>query len=282
MCFPDISISLTRYREPDAVLQQALESLSAQREVRAAVYVLDQQKSEETRACCRSLSTPDISFQYSTISVLGLSQARNLAIQLCDTELLLFLDSDAVVSPDWAMQLATTLSKPGVAVAGSRIIGVWQARKPLLCRSSFVAEQFSMLEFGPDELAVSKVIGAGFGIHLRRLGSDGWFDEDLGRKPGGLEGGEETDLCDRARAAGHEVRYNGASVVHHQIGAERAVNRWIARRLYYAGVSRAQRGGFPAATHRQRSVWDWLLFPAIVAPYAAGYLTKKISRAGGS
>lgn len=272
-----ISISLTRFSEPSATLHQSLESLARQRNVHARILVLDQREDEESRTYCRGLSTPDLTFEYDVIQVPGLSRARNRAIQSCETDLLLFIDPDAIADPDWAIGLAKTLSRTGVAVAGSRIIPAWKSDPPMLTRSPIVCEQFSLLDHGRSEQSVRKVFGAGFGLNLRTLDREARFDENLGRKPGGLLGGEETELCERARAGGHEVRYNGAAVVRHQISAERATNRWILRRLYYSGVTRARRGGKPRAAHRQRCLWNWLFFPAIVTPYAAGYFKEKIS-----
>jgi len=98
-----------------------------------------------------------------------------------------------------------------------------------------------------------------------------FFDEAFGRREGKLFGGEETDLCARVSAKGGRVIYCESSVIHHQILPERLTWVWIIRRLYYAGIGRAQRGGAPSPS-RAPDMWDWVLMPVIFPPYLLGYL----------
>ena len=86
-----------------------------------------------------------------------------------------------------------------------------------------------------------KLWGAGYGIHRGRLGSNAYFEEGIGRQPGLLLGGEDTDLCVRAVGMGLESLYNPSAVVEHQVLPERISYRWLMRRFYYSGVERAMK-----------------------------------------
>ncbi|MCB1744136.1 MAG: glycosyltransferase [Gammaproteobacteria bacterium] len=266
----NLTVSLTRYGESDELVQQTLGSLASQRGVRLLVLFLDQRPNASMAEHCRRLCNLNVRFDYRGIEARSLSYARNLAIAESPTRVLLYIDSDAIAEPDWAVQLYQAIVQTGAAVAGCRIVPRWH-RKPLwLTRARVVYEQYSMLDFGVQRSVASKVVGAGFGIDIQRLGDLACFDEKLGRRDGILLGGEETDLCDRARARGEQVVYEGAALLHHQVLPERIRYVWIARRLYYAGISRALRGGRPSPSHRM-SIWDYLCMPLVLLPYTLGY-----------
>lgn len=273
----DITITLTRYKEPNWLIHETLDSLSRQKNVSAEVLFLDQFYNKETEDYCRSLTNEHVAFTYVTIPAKSLSFARNHAIKVCKTNLLLFIDSDAIADEAWAEQLATTLLGENIAVAGGKIVPKWHKTPLLITKSSVVMEQYSLLDQGKDAIETNKVVGANFGLSLQRLGDIAYFDEKLGRREGVLLGGEETDLCDRARASGLQVYYNGKAVVQHQILPERVSYKWIFNRIYYAGMSRALRGGVPNPTHSSRSLWNSIILPIIIIPYAAGYLRAKLS-----
>jgi GT2 family glycosyltransferase len=272
-----VTIALTRYNEPNWLLWEALDGIAAQQSVGGEVLVLDQTEDPETAERIASLGSARLLFRWMPIPARSLSYARNHAIAIARFPVVLFLDADAVAEPRWAAELAATLSQPGVAVAGGRILPEWHRRPLLISRARVVLEQYSVLDHGPMEAVVPKIVGAGFGIHRERLGDQAYFDEDLGRRAGSLLGGEETDLCVRATRAGHEVRYNGRAIVHHHILPERIRYRWILKRIYFAGVSRALQGGVPAPTHGV-GLWDLAVLPMILPVYALGFLK---GRAGG-
>lgn len=266
----ETTITLTRHSEPDDLIFKTLEKLGKQENIRATIVFLDQNPGEDAEAFCHKLTTKNIEFIYRPLEPRSLSYARNTAIRSCKTDTLLFIDADAFAEPNWAYELATTLQRDEVAVAGGKILPEWHRRPLLIARARVVNEQYSVLDFGDIEMPVQKVIGANFGIHTARLGKDAYFNEELGRRDAILLGGEETDLCERATSRGIKVFYQGKAVVHHQILPERITYSWITKRLFYAGVSRALRGGKPSPSHTM-TAWDYLFMPIILVPYAFGY-----------
>lgn len=274
---PEVSIAITRYAEPDAVLLDALEGLAAQRAVRAEVLLLDQAPSTRITEACRALSNTCIRFRSEAIEVKGLSFARNEAIRRATTERLLYLDADAAPDRDWAQRLARALSGDSVGVVGARILPRWQARPLLLANAPLVRDQYSVFDLGTGVREVSRVVGAGFGIHLGRLGRDAYFDERLGRRPGTLISGEEAELCHRARARGLRVVYDGSALVHHQILPERIRYRWLLRRFFYTGLNRAWLGGTPNPSEPLCG-WDYVALAVVLPSYLAGFLVGRLRR----
>ena len=272
-----VTIALTRYAEPDWLILQALESLSRQQGVSAEVLLLDQTPSRAIARQCEALSTPTMNFKHQEIPAKSLSFARNEAIRLAAADRILFLDADAVAEPNWASALDNALALDAVAVVGTRILPRWHRRPLIIARSGIVLDQYSIYDLGSEQRPIHRIVGASFGIHRGRLGSEAYFDEKLGRSKGTLLSGEESNLCRRAIEHGLKVLYEGRVLVYHQILPERISYRWVLRRFFYTGINRSQLGGAPNPSN-SFDIWDYLALPVVLPSYIAGYLYGRYMR----
>ncbi|HHH47078.1 MAG TPA: glycosyltransferase [Thiotrichales bacterium] len=271
---PEVTITLTRYNEPDWLVLQTLESLAEQAKVRGEVLFLDQSETSSIDIDCLNSRNETLTFRHLIIPARSLSYARNEAIRLAGHDIILYIDSDAIADPLWAHHLASALQQSGAAIAGGKIILKWHKKPIWLAKARVVREQYSCLDLGDRLVESDKVVGASFGIHRGILSDEAYFDERLGRRNGKLISGEETDLCDRARDNGHRIVYEGRSIVQHQVLPERITYSWVMRRMFHAGVNRAVRGGNPSPTHPP-NLWDYAVLPVILPSYAAGYVYGK-------
>lgn len=269
-----VTMTLTRYREPDWLVCETLESLARQREISGDVLFFDQNYDADFAETVEAHSSTAITFKCIPCEEKSLSYARNKALATARHDIVLFIDCDAIADPGWAKHLTDALEGEEISIAGARILPLWRGRPPVLAKANVVLDQYSILDWGEEVKVASRVVGAGFGLNMRRFRDEIYFDEMLGRREGKLFGGEETDLCARLEKAGGRIVYCGKAVVQHQILSERLTVAWVLRRLYYAGLGRAQRGGAPAPS-RAPGFWDWALLPVILPPYAAGYLNAK-------
>lgn len=281
-----MTIALTRYNEPDALLAQALESLAGQRDVRATVLVLDQALHQATQELCSRLSSERIVFEYTVIAPRGCSSARNTAIGLCRTDILLWTDPDVVLAPDWAACLSQTLLNTECAIVGGKLVPLWHGMPRWYMKTNVMTDNYSLIDLGPDEVKTVRIIGGSMGINLRRMGSEAYFDEKLGRQKGTLLGGVDAEFCERAVLKGMTVYYTGRTVARHQIVAARMSLGWMAKKFHYSGVSRALRGGRPSSMNKKRGIGDLILLGAFAPLYAAGYvrglLMKRPAGTGGN
>ncbi|MFN2201388.1 MAG: glycosyltransferase family 2 protein [Caldilineaceae bacterium] len=268
------TVALTRFHEPDALLEAALTSMSAQVDIVAEVLLLDQTPSTVIAALCRELDSATIRFRYAAIPATSLSFARNLAIDRATAPVILFMDADAVAEPDWARSLYDALRVEHVGMVGSRILPSWHRRPLLISKSLVVRDQYSIFDFGTQTFPFHRVVGTAFGLHRERLDREAYFDEGLGRREGSLLGGEETDLSRRVRRLGLDILYAGGAVVRHQILPARISYFWILRRFFYAGVTRALLGGPPAPSGAM-NLWDYLVLPIVLPPYVVGYFVGR-------
>lgn len=281
---PSVTITLTRYAEPDALLETTIAALARQTGVTGRILFFDQAPNPSFTQ--RLMAIPAVRESRLALDIIplearSLSYARNAAIRYADTDAILYCDADAVPETDWARHLAETLSDPRVAIAGCRILPAWpKDERPIwLSRSRLVREQYSLLDLGTERRPARKVVGAGFGIDRRKLGKDAYFDEQLGRRNGNLSGGEETDLCSRARNSGWDIVYDGRAVTHHQIPHARNTLRWIARRFYAQGTDRARQKGLPQASHRL-ALADLLWASPLLVVYALAYARTRFAGSG--
>lgn len=279
-----LTIVCTRYAEPDWLASDTLRSLGRQEGVEATVLFLDQRDGTALRELCAALDNERVRFRYIRIPPRGLSHARNQGVTAAADDIVLFIDSDAVAEPGWARNLGETLARDGVGIVGSRILARWHESPLLIARSRMVLGCYSMLDLGPDQVAVDRVVGAGFGIHRGRLGPDAAFDESLGRRPGLLLGGEETELCLRAHNRGLAIFYDGRALVHHQVLPERISLAWVMRRFYFAGFERALIAGRLPRSPRWSSGWDYLAYavtlPATLLGFWRGRRARRARDAG--
>jgi cellulose synthase/poly-beta-1,6-N-acetylglucosamine synthase-like glycosyltransferase len=127
--------------------------------------------------------------RYAVEHEVGLSRARNRGARLCNTEVVAFLDDDAVPEPDWLTKLANEFRDPAVIVVTGRMIPLreetgldgpsdvlWAGSVPdrrVVDRST--PAWFELANFGG--------LGDGGSMAFRRAAFDVWpgFDERLGR-----------------------------------------------------------------------------------------------------
>lgn len=274
-----VTIALTRYNECEELLQQCLESIAAQKDVRARVLVLDQKEHSETMNLCKSLSSENIIFEYHVIPASGCAHARNIAIHFCQTDFLLWTDPDMLLDPNWAKTLGSSLRERNLAVVGGRILPHWSKSPSWYMETNVMADHYSLIDWGPEDRETDRIIGGSMGINVGLLRRKVFFDERLGRKDGTLLGGVDAEFCQRAIRKGFTVFYVGRTTARHQIPESRMTISWIARKFYYGGISRGMRGGWPKAMNKKRELTDYIVLGMFAPFYLFGLLKgKKKSR----
>jgi len=273
------TVIIRRFKESDELLLDALESLRLQVEIELQVVVQDHEQAPAIAAWVLRQAEGRVRFEYEVFAETSLSRCRNRGVARAQHDFVLFSEPDALPEPRWAKALSEVLAS-GASIAGSCIMPVWKGHTPYWTRVGFVREQYSLLDLGPGTLEVSKVFGASFGLDRRRVPTTPAgeiFSSSMGRRGGRLFGGEETDLCARVRANGGRVVYTGQVRVGHQVLPERLSYAWIARRFYYAGRGRAQRGGAPNPAGRV--AFADLLFSLPLLPwYVVGVFRERLTR----
>jgi len=227
MSAPSIAAVICTRNRPHQ-LTRALASLLAQSRPLDEILVVDNGPADaSTRQAVAAL--PGV--RYCAEPVLGLNFARNRALRELRTDVIAFLDDDAVADRRWAERFADTFARhPQVGICTGRVEPLaldTDAQRLFEANGGFSRGQDPIhlsvharrrLRGWPTPLiawAVSVGNGASFALRREAAQSIGGFDEalDLGRV---LPGGGDLDLFWRALQAGYRVLYEPAALAWHE------------------------------------------------------------------
>jgi GT2 family glycosyltransferase len=179
----------------------------------------------------------------------GLSGARNTALEDIVSTVVAFLDDDAVAHPHWLERLLACYEAPDVVAVGGPAWPIWPhgtrpaAGPPAL--GWVVGCSFTGQAPGHgDRAAASEVrnlMGCNMSFRRSAFAAVGGFSEDVGRLGEVPLGCEETELCIRLRQQrpGTRIVFEPSAVVQHRVTPERVTWRYLRRRCWAEGISKA-------------------------------------------
>lgn len=201
------------------------------------IVVVDNLSNDDTSSVARSFipTMPRLSIVHESSQ--GLSFARNRGIISGDGDIIVFLDDDVEVAPNWLPELLRPFDDPNVAVSGGKVLPFGMQKFP-----EWLPREYGFLAsvFDPSDsiCEVDKVMGANFAVRRATFDAVGLFDINLGRKGSKLLGGEEVELFHRIRKRGNTIAYTPHSIVWHKI-SEKLKLTYIEDYAYWLGVSEA-------------------------------------------
>ncbi len=172
----------------------------------------------------------------------GLSGARNSGIAVAKGRIAVFLDDDAVATPNWLMFLSEAFSDPQVLGAGGPVIPLWLDKEP-----AWLSEEFHWVVGctyrGMPQSAklIRNPIGANMSFRREVFDVVGGFRSEIGRVGKRPLGCEETELCIRARQYWPQsgFLYQPQASVFHRVPGERTCWRYFCSRCYSEGISKS-------------------------------------------
>ncbi len=189
----------------------------------------------------------------------GLSGARNTGLAASSSDIVAFIDDDAVPADTWLAEIVAPFDRPAVAATGGRIEPGWPADRPAWFPPHLDwAVGCSIPTMPADGGEIRNMYGASAAFRRSALASVGGFPAELGRIGTDAAGCEETDVCIRIRRRdpGATIVYAARSAVVHRVTPERSTVRYVLRRCFSEGRSKAilsARVGTGDATRDERA-----------------------------
>lgn len=171
---------------------------------------------------------------------MGLSAARNIALERCETSIIGYLDDDARADPTWVEKILDAFDRnPDAAAVGGPVLPAWESPPPHWLPDSMYS-YLSILDLGDIERDLTQdewLCGANLAFRVTDARAMSGFRQDLGRYPGTLLSNEELDFCQRLMSTGRRVLYSPSPRVQHIIHRERCSQDWIRKRVAWQALS---------------------------------------------
>jgi glycosyltransferase involved in cell wall biosynthesis len=203
------------------------------------LLVIDNNSTDDTRDVIASFVTASPAPRRILETRQGLDYGRNRAVEEAKGDLIVLVDDDILVEPDWLSQLVAPFSSESahkIGVVGGEVIPVfpdgipaWQegTHRPLGFRSD------------PGPLPPNQApMGANFAFPKWVFVRFGLFDTRLDRQGSRLFGGGDSQMIRRLRSVGLEAWFVPGAKVLHQIPAERLTLGYSLRHAFDSARSR--------------------------------------------
>ncbi len=170
----------------------------------------------------------------------GLSRARNMALEKCKTDYIVFIDDDALPSPEWLGSILDAFRKSGASVVAGPIDPKWPGPKPDWLPSKYLG-CLTILDHGAIDRQLSDyefAYGTNMAFRASALREVGGFNAALGRTGSKtLISDEEIEVQIALRARGHKIYYAHGAKVSHLVHEDRLSRNYFRARMAWQAVS---------------------------------------------
>ncbi len=211
------------------------------------IVLVNNNSTDNTENECRRFQAdyPDIRFRYFLETNQGLSYARNCGIRNAQGDLLVYVDDDATVNPEYLKTYSDFFTHhPEAVAAGGPILPVYETKEPEwmthYTRQLITGKLF--LGNNQREFPRGAFPGGGNACYRKSVfDTVGLFNVELGRKGNSLIGAEEKDLFDKMTTHGMHFYYLPNAILYHIIPPHKLTQDYFDRLTYSIGVSERYR-----------------------------------------
>jgi glycosyltransferase involved in cell wall biosynthesis len=173
----------------------------------------------------------------------GLSFARNAGVEHSNSEVVAFIDDDAIADKDWLKNMFVSYSDPSVVGVGGFVNPLWSDRRP----SWWFPEELnwtigcSYAGRSNRREVIRNPIGCNMSFRQSIFKAVGYFRHDVGRLGKVLLDGEEPEFSNRVyqKFPGAKIINEPTAVVHHRVSGKRMRFKYVLKRAFYQGFSKA-------------------------------------------
>jgi cellulose synthase/poly-beta-1,6-N-acetylglucosamine synthase-like glycosyltransferase len=239
----------------------------------------------------------------------GLSETRNIAINVATGNIIAFMDDDAIAETDWLEKLVQQFKNSAVMAIGGMIVPYWlEGERPFWFPGELdwiVGCTYLGLPHRGN--VVRNIIGCNMAFRTEVFHSIGLFNTSVGRTSKSQGIGEDSELCMRitSNLTSAIIVYDPLAIVHHKVPVWRVQPGYLIRRSYDEGyhkstVKKLHSNSpfqplstensylrylvFTSIFQRLRYIYRWESFPQLgaimtcIAATGAGYLHGQLRR----
>lgn len=245
----DISVLLATWYRAD-ILYRTLESFCSldAKGLKWEVLVVDNANDKETQKVIDNYRNK-LPIKYLLETKKGKSNALNKGVEVAKGGLFVFTDDDVIADSNWLVEMWEGAKRwPNYSVFGGRILPIFPKGKiPISKEHPFFKGAYVVADWDINEgpYQAEKVWGPNMCVRSS-IFHQGWrFNPNLG--PNGTEYimGDETELTTKLEKDGIGAIYLPKSLVYHQIRPEQMDIKWVYRRAFMNGRTRAWNGDWP-------------------------------------
>jgi glycosyltransferase involved in cell wall biosynthesis len=173
----------------------------------------------------------------------GLSEARNVGLQECSSDVVAFVDDDATVEPGWlATLLAEFEANSDVLGVGGAVLPRWGAARRWLSDELLWVVGCTYRGHREDSGPIRNPIGCNMAFRLDELRAVGGFATQFGKRGNALETCDETELSLRIerRYGPGRIRFAPRARVRHFVPVDRISWRLLLRRSLSEGLCKGR------------------------------------------
>jgi glucosyl-dolichyl phosphate glucuronosyltransferase len=207
------------------------------------LLVIDNNSSDNTASVVASFITASPSPKRILEIRQGLDHGRNRAVAEARGEIIVLVDDDIIMKPDWLTHLVAPFSSEkahSIGVVGGEVVPVFPDGIPKWLEGAHRPLGFrrDTGPLGPDQAPM----GANFAFPRWVFTRFGSFKTELDRQGASLFGGGDSDMIRRVRAVGLEAWFVPGAKVLHQIPAGRLTLGYALRHAFDSARSRVVDG----------------------------------------
>ncbi len=171
----------------------------------------------------------------------GLSSARNTALRRSRGDPIVFIDDDALAHPAWLWRLLAPFEDLTVLGTGGQARPAWERAQPAWFPDELLWVVGCSYRGLPPTGEVRNPLGCNMAFRATAFARAGPFDTGIGRLGSRPLGCEETEFCVRVsrEIPGARIVLVAGAEIDHFVPKERCRPRYLVRRCYYEGISKA-------------------------------------------
>jgi len=206
------------------------------------IVFINNNSNDNTEEICKNFQAKNktCNFYYFLETKQGLSHARNRGIKEAKSDILIFIDDDAIASNTHIEEVSHFFNQnQNIVAGGGKILPKLESKKPIWM-SKFLMPIMSVIDLGNNikKFPSGKFpIGANMFFRKKIFDRIGLFNTKLGRTGTNMLGGEEKDIFNKIKDSGGLIYYLPKPWIYHIIPDERLTTRFVKKQALGVGAS---------------------------------------------